>query len=183
MTVLQGFSGGSPLSEFFTTEETERSGRNGMNDDARVATRNPWPIIRFLAHSRPWSSSRSSVTLGEKPKSATLRAKECERNRSGCRCRLALLRSRYRRLSQTFRFYSSNRGAADLGFFAVGNEWHLSGKVREWRKRRIIGRIRRRWSGCSVPYLSVDFRAFRSKKTIGVQMGCQENPLKFTVER
>ena len=168
---------------FFTTEIAEGNGKYGMSQPIRAPVRDPWPIIRFLAHSPSWTSSRLQLPLGEKPKSATLRAKECERNRSGCRCRLALLRSRYRRLSQTFRFYSSSRGAADLGFFAVGNEWHLSGKVGEWRKRRIIGRIRRRWSGCSVPYLSVDFRAFRSKKTIGVQMGCQENPLKFTVER
>ena len=65
----------------FTTETTEKNGNNGMSQPSRAATRNPWPIIRFLAHSRFWASCRRSLSLGEKPKSATLRAKEYERNR------------------------------------------------------------------------------------------------------
>ena len=152
----------------FTTEETERNENNGMSLPVRAATRNPWPIIRFLAHSRTWSSSGRSLLLGEKPKSATLRAKECDRNRSDCR--LALPRNQHRLLPQPFRFYSFNRGAADLGFFAVGNERHMNGNEREWRKRRIIGRIHLRRLGRTVPFSSADFRAFRSKKRLAY--GC-----------
>ena len=135
-----------------------------MSQPDRAVPRNPWPIIRFFAHSRPWASSRRSVALGEKSKSATLRAKECERNRTDCRCRFGISIASCRRSSVLNSF---NRGAADLGFFAVGNERHLNVHETEWRKRRIIGRIFRtvhrtvRWT---VPFSSADFRVFRSKK-------------------
>ena len=63
---------------------------------------------------------------------------------------------------------SSNRGAADLGFFAISNERPLNVQETEWRKSRIIGRLFRtvhrtvRWT---VPFSSAaDFRVFRSKK-------------------
>ena len=159
---------GSHLAVFFTTEIAEGNGKNGMSQPDRAAPRNPWPIGRFFAHSRSWASSGHSVTLGEKSKSATLRAKECRRNCSDCRCRLALPRIEHRLLSQAFRSYSFNRGAVDLGFFAVGNERHLNVHETEWRKRRIIGRIFRtvhrtvRWT---VPFSSADFRVFRSKNS------------------
>ena len=112
-----------------------------MSPPDRAVPRNPWPIIRFFAHSRPWASSRRRLALGEKPKSATLRAKECERNRTNGRCRLGLPRNTHRLLSQAFRFHSFNRGAADLDGFAIANESHLNAHGSEWRKRRIIGRI------------------------------------------
>ena len=76
-----------------------------------------------------------------KPKSATLRAKECERNRTDGRFRLALSRNKHRLLPQAFRSYSFNRGAADLDGFAIANERDLNAHGSEWRKRRIIGRI------------------------------------------
>ena len=136
-----------------------------MSKPTRAVPRNPWPIIRFFAHSRPWASSRRRLALGEKsPKSATLRAKECERNRTDCRCRFGISIASCRRSSVLNSF---NRGAADLGFFAVGNERHLNVHETEWRKRRPIGRIFRtvhrtvRWT---VPFSSADFRVFRSKK-------------------
>ena len=179
----------------FTTETTEKNGNNGMSQPSRAATRNPWPIIRFLAHSRFWASCRRSLSLGEKPKSATLRAKEYERNRL-LNCSLNTEAQRHKgtearrsapameRLVR-FRSHSFNRGAADLVFFAFSNERHLSGNQREWRKRRIIGRILRmvcRTVRRSIPSSSVDFRVFRSKKK-GWCAGCpsthyRESPFK-----
>ena len=156
---------GSHLAVFFTTEIAEGNGKNGMSQPDRAAPRNPWPIGRFFAHSRSWASSRRSLALGEKSKSATLRAKECERNRTDCRCRFGISIASCRRSSVLNSF---NRGAADLGFFAVGNERHLNVHETEWRKRRIIGRIFRtvhrtvRWT---VPFSSADFRVFRSKNS------------------
>ena len=172
----------------FTTETTEKNGNNGMSQPSRAATRNPWPIIRFLAHSRFWASCRRSLSLGEKPKSATLRAKEYERNRL-LNCSLNTEAQRHKgtearrsapameRLVR-FRSHSFNRGAADLVFFAFSNERHLSGNQREWRKRRIIGRILRmvcRTVRRSIPSSSVDFRVFRSKKRL--VRGLPVNPL------
>ena len=154
------------LAMFSTTEITERNGNNGMSQPDRAVQLNSWPIGRFLAHSRSWTSSRRSVTLGEKSQSATLRAKECARNRTNRNCRWTLSRNRHRLLSQTFRLHSFNRGAADLGFFAVDNGHHLNAHESEWRKSRIIGRIRLRRLGWTVPSSSVDFRAFRSKKRL-----------------
>ena len=110
-----------------------------MSQPNRAAPRNPWPIIRFFAHSRHWASGRRRLALGEKSKSATLRAKECERNRMDCR--LVLPCNQHRLLPQTFRSYSFNRGAADLDGFAIVNESRLNVHESEWRKRRIIGRI------------------------------------------
>ena len=157
---------------FFTTEIAEGSGRNGMSPPDRAVPRNPWPIIRFLAHSRPWASSCRRLALGEKPKSATLRSKECERNRflnrslnteaqrhkgtemradgmsglcdsvSLCLC-VKTCASALERVAR-FRFYSFNRGAADLDGFAIANERDLNDYGSEWRKRRTIGRIRLR---------------------------------------
>ena len=126
---------------FFTTEIAEGSGRNGTGQPTVPPTRNPWPIIRFLAHSLSWASSRLQLPSGEKPKSATLLAKECERNRTDGRFRLALSRNKHRLLPQAFRSYSFNRGAADLDGFAIANERDLSAHGSEWRKRRPIGRI------------------------------------------
>ena len=60
----------------FTTEETEKRGKYGMGLFVRAPERNPWPIIRFLAHSPSWTSNLLRLPSGEKPKSATLRAKE-----------------------------------------------------------------------------------------------------------
>ena len=198
-----------------------------MSQPDRAALRNPWPIIRFLAHSRSWASCGRSLALGEKPKSATLRAKEWERKRFAgflnteaqrhrdteklklninlsffgqftfrvkvpklcfplislhfhqnlcafvplCLCvknRAVVLRLkpaplRGNRLTGSV-LNSSNRGADDLGFFAVGNERHLNVNRREWRKSRIIGRIRPLRSERTVPFPSADFRVFRSKK-------------------
>ena len=162
-----------------------------MNDSVRTAPRNPWPIIRFLAHSRSSASSRHSLQSGEKSKSATPRSKECLRNiffnteaqrHRGterlsppalpllifvppCLCDSVLesIPSRRDRLTGSV-LNSSNRGAADLGFFAVGNERHMNGNRREWRKRRIIGRIRLRRLAGRFRLASADFRVFRSKK-------------------
>ena len=150
------------LSLFFTTENTEGSGRNGMSQPYRAAPRNTWPIVRFLAHSRSGASSRLSFSSGEKPESATLRAKECLRNRT---TGFYYGKRGNQRKDTEFRSHSSNRGAADLDFFADGNEPHLNTHEGEWRKRRIIGRIRRT-VGWSVLFASADFRAFRSKKRL-----------------
>ena len=171
---------------FFTTEIAEGNGRNGMSQPNRAVPRNPWPIIRFFAHSRPWTSSRRSLALGEKSKSATLRAKECERNRflnrslnteaqrhkgtemwadgmsglcdsvSLCLCvkKCAPALERVVRV----RSHSFNRGAVDLDGFAIGNESRLNAHGSEWRKRRIIGRIRLSavdWQVPSFPLISV----------------------------
>ena len=182
---------GSLLDEFFTTEGTERSGRSGMIDDARIAARDPWPIGRFLAHSRSWASRGRSLALGEKSQSATLRSKECERNRFlNCSSNTEAQRHKGTELmgvgmsglcdsvslclcvktcapaleqAVRFRFHSFKRSADDLGFFAIGKGRHLNGRECEWRKRRIIGRILRS-DGWSVPLSSAGFRAFRSKK-------------------
>ena len=135
-----------------------------MNVPDQAAPRNPWPIGRFLAHSHPCASGRRSLALGEKSQSATLRSKECGRNRSECHCRFEIGIAFCRRPSV---LHSSNRGAADLDAFAIAHESLLNAHGSEWRKRRIIGRIRLRRSGWTVPFSSVNFRAFRSKKTAG----------------
>ena len=125
-----------------------------MSQPDRAVPRNPWPIIRFFAHSRSWASGRRSLALGEKSKSATLRAKECERNRTDCRCRFGISIASCRRSSVLNSF---NRGAADLDGFAIANESLLNANGSEWRKRRIIGRIRLRRSAVrfrSLPLIS-----------------------------
>ena len=133
-----------------------------MSPPDRAVPRNPWPIIRFFAHSRPWASSQRRLALGEKSKSATLRAKECERNRTDCRCRFGICIASCRRSSVLNSF---NRGAADLDGFAIANEarqerpWKRVAKTSSNRPHCLDGR-----QVCSVPFASVDFSAFRSKR-------------------
>ena len=165
---------GSSFVLFLLRNARKGTEENGAEQPDRAAPRNPWPIIRFFAHSRSWASGRRSLSLGEKSKSATLPAKECERNRflnsslntesqrhkgtemradgmfglcdtvSLCLC----VKTSAPALERVVRFrsYSFNRGAADLDGFAIANERDLNAHGSEWRKRRTIGRIRLRRS-------------------------------------
>ena len=123
-----------------------RKSRKG-SEETKLASRpyRPHGIRGRLYGFSPTRALRLRVSVhcrwARKPKSATLRAKECERNRTDCRCRLALSRNEHRLLPQAFRSYSFNRGAADLDGFAIANERDLNAHGSEWRKRRIIGRI------------------------------------------
>ena len=155
--VLGVFSGRFILCCFLLRKSRKGAEETELVSPVDPPARNTWPIVRFLAHSRSWTSSRRSVALGEKPKSATLRSKECERNRTDCRCCLALPRNQHRLLSQTFRFYSFNRGATDLELSPASNELRL--EVQEQRvgensyNRSHFGAGRACRLGCSVPFL------------------------------
>ena len=158
-----------PQNRFLLRNQRNSAEVDGTGQPARTA--HSEPVADYTVFS-PTRALRLRVSVhcrwARKPKSATLRAKECERNRTDCRCRLALSRNEHRLLPQAFRSYSFNRGAADLDDFAIANERQLSdhgkrvAKASSNRPHSLAG-----WAGrlgCSVPFLSAPFRAFRSKK-------------------
>ena len=120
-----------------TTETTEGNGKNGteqLNPPENATDYTPFSPLAIRC-----VPLRLHLSMAKKPKSVAPRLKECWRNRSDCRCRLALPRNRHRLLPQTFRSYSFARSVADLGFSPDGNRSRFEVQEGEWARNRIIG--------------------------------------------